>query len=46
MTGSAPRLLGGLALLAAAGPGLAQALADTTAYTVYAAGDIARLSAG
>ncbi len=34
----APRLLGGLALLAAAGP----APAATAAYTVYAAGDIAR----
>lgn len=34
----APRLLGGLALLAAAGP----ALAFSSAYTVYAAGDIAR----
>jgi acid phosphatase type 7 len=44
MTGMAPRLLGGLALLAAAGPGCAQAAADTdtAAYTVYAAGDIAR----
>ncbi len=36
----APRLLGGLALLAAAGPALAAA--DASAYTVYAAGDIAR----
>ncbi|RZA35459.1 MAG: alkaline phosphatase [Lysobacteraceae bacterium] len=34
----APRLMGGLALLAAAGP----AVAYTVAYTVYAAGDIAR----
>ena len=44
MTGMAPRLLGGLALLAAAGPGCAQAATDTdtAAYTVYAAGDIAR----
>ena len=44
MTGMAPRLLGGLALLAAAGTGCAQAAADTdtAAYTVYAAGDIAR----
>ena len=38
MSRMAPRLLGGLALLAAAGP----ALAYTAAYTVYAAGDIAR----
>ena len=44
MTGMAPRLLGGLALLAAVGPGCAQAATDTdtAAYTVYAAGDIAR----
>lgn len=37
----APRLLGGLALLAATGPGLADRH-DDSAYTVYAAGDIAR----
>ena len=36
MFGMAPRLLGGLALLTAAGPAFA------SAYTVYAAGDIAR----
>lgn len=36
-----PPLLGGLALLAAAGPGLADQH-DDGAYTVYAAGDIAR----
>ncbi|KFC67840.1 metallophosphoesterase [Massilia sp. LC238] len=44
MTSMAPRLLGGLALLAAAGSGCAQAAVDTdtAAYTVYAAGDIAR----
>lgn len=37
----APRLAGGLLLLAAAGPGLAGQPAES-AYTVYAAGDIAR----
>lgn len=42
MTAMAPRLLGGLALLAAAGPGCAKDLPDPAAYTVYAAGDIAR----
>lgn len=44
MSRMAPRLLGGLALLAAAGPApaLAPAAHDTAPYTVYAAGDIAR----
>lgn len=44
MSRMAPRLLGGLALLAAAGPApaLAPATHDTAPYTVYAAGDIAR----